>query len=158
MKIGRSTNAISCEYEMQSAMREWLQELIYIDELRVKEVGRIPDFLIQKKIGGLINIEAKCNAFDKLFYQMKDNAKYCNYSFAFIPDYCFTPKWFKKELLELGYGLIVYNIERKVITEVLEAHINKEVDYKLQKTVIAKMNIEIAKRKSINSQKMIEFN
>lgn len=160
MKIGRHINTFSCEYEMQRVMREWLFEkkLIYIDELRVKEVHRIPDFLIQKRTGGLINIEAKCNAFDKLLYQMNDNAKYCNYSFAFLHDYCLTPKWFKKELLELGYGLIIYNVERQVITEVLEAHMNIGVDYKLQKIVIEKMNKEITKRKSINSQKIIEFN
>lgn len=126
MKLGKLSNMISCEYEMQDKMKEWLgyKKLIYVDEKRIKEVSRIADFLVIKG-NKLINIEAKCNDFDCMLKQLNSHSLYCDYSFAFIPDYPLTPKWFKKRLTELNYGLIVYNTDLKIITEVLEAHYNK---------------------------------
>jgi hypothetical protein len=137
MRLGYMTNGISCEYEMQDAFKLWLEqkELKYVDELLIKDVGRIADFLALKPSKGIINIEAKCNDFDCMMKQLNDHATYCDYSFAFIPDYPLTPKHFKEELARLGYGLIVWNSKAKVITEVLEAHHNKPPNKKLKKKI-----------------------
>lgn len=126
------TNGISCELEMQDKMSEWIsmKNMPYAKEVQVREVGRIADFLLLYDDVSLVNIEAKCNNFYCLINQLNDHAKYCDYSFAFIPDYSLTPKWFKSVLSEKGYGLIIYNYNSKSITEVLEAHFNKPTDHK----------------------------
>ena len=138
MRLGHLTNGTSCEYEMQDAFKLWLEDkgLVYVDELLVKSVGRRADFLAIKEGKGIINIEAKCNDFTCMMNQLDDHATYCDYSFAFIPDYPLTPKAFKDKLAERGYGLIVWNYELKVITEVLEAHHNKPKNKELRKEVI----------------------
>ena len=127
MRIGRATNGHSCEWEMQLKMCEWLNhnKILFKDEIRVSEIGRIADFILLINGNQLVNIEAKCNAFDCLLKQLDDHAIYCDYSFAFITDVCLTPKWFKLKLIDKGYGLIVYNTTGQTITEVLEAHSNK---------------------------------
>jgi len=137
VKFGRATNTDTCELEMQVKMCEWLKtrELLFVDELRVKEVGRIADFIVIKDGSKLINIEAKGVDFICLIKQMNDHAVYCDYSFAFIPDFAITPKHFKENLLKNGYGLIIYNYEKKIITEVLEAHWNKPSNKGLRKKV-----------------------
>jgi hypothetical protein len=142
MRIGSLTNSISCEYEMQDKIAEWLmlfKNTNFVKEYRVKEVNRIADFLVFKVGSGLINIEAKCTDFGCVIRQLKDHSKYCDYSFAFIPDYAPTPKWFKKELLECGFGLIVFNFKNKSITEVLEAHFNKPINKQLRHEIIKRI-------------------
>jgi hypothetical protein len=148
MRIGRHTNGTSCEYKMQNKLKEWLiaKDLKFIDELWVSEVSRRPDFLVWMVGYGLINIEAKCNAHDEMLLQLRDNAKYCDYSFAFIPDYCLTSKRFKDGLLRNNYGLIIYNYDLDIVTEVFEAHFNKGVDRGIRKLVIAKIDKELIKR------------
>ena len=156
MKIGRHTNGLTCEWDMQRRFIEWLQsdylsryDLEFIDELHIPEVGRIADFIVWKPGNGLINIEAKGNVTNTLYHQLKDHAKYCNYSFAFIPDYTLTPRWFKQKLTEYGWGLIVFNFGTREITEVLESHKNKDIDNKLQNIVKCRMTKEIIKRRSV---------
>jgi len=141
MRLGIATNGRSCEYKMQEVFKLWLNKkgLSFKDELRVPEVHRIADFVVLKPGKGLINVEAKCNDFDCMLKQLKDHATYCNYSFAYIPDFCRTPKWFKKQLMELGYGLLIYNWDHKIITEVLEAHQNKITNDELRARVIKKI-------------------
>lgn len=154
MKIGRLTNGISCEYKMQDKMKEWLMEkdLSFKPEVYVKEVNRRADFLVHKDCRKLINIEAKCNDFICMMAQLQNHSKYCDYSFAFIPDYPMTPKWFKKELAEKGYGLIVYNVEKEIITEVLEAHINKPLLKKLKEKML-----KLIYRKQTGKSLVMEF-
>lgn len=149
MRIGHATNGRNCEFEMQSKLKDWLtdKDEMFIDEFFVGEVGRRPDFLVLKPGNGLINIEAKCNDLVCLISQMRDNARYCDYSFAYIPDYCLTPKEFKHELLNYGFGLIIYNTTHKVITEVLEAHKNKEVNKMVRSNVIYCMKKALIMRK-----------
>ena len=141
MRIGKLTNKVSCEYDMQREMGLWLsiRAIKYKPELLIKEVGRRADFLL-KKSSYLINIEAKCNDLSCLIDQLKDHSLYCNYCFAFIPDYTATPRWFKEELLINGFGLIIYNLENRVITEVLEAHSNETIDIELNKKVKERIN------------------
>jgi len=136
MKIGQISNGISCEYRMQEKMREWLSEKGYpfVYEFGVGQVGRIADFLIKIE-GRLINIEAKCNNLRCMMDQLKDHALYCNYCFAFIPDYAITPKWFKSELAESGFGLIIFNYETDTITEVFEAHVNKGINRHINRDI-----------------------
>jgi hypothetical protein len=160
MRIGRQTNGISCEWHMQRKLKAWLEgkELKYIDELRVAGLGRIPDFLVIKA-GHLINIEAKCNDFECLLDQMDDNSNYCDYSFAFIPDYSLTPIWFKKRLMNSGYGLIVFNYNDETITEVLEAHHNT-FDKDLRKRVLMSIEKQLIRRKKkvqVDTQKQLFF-
>lgn len=149
MRIGYLSNGISCELEMQNKLKEWLtvKELKFIDELYVSEVSRRPDFLVLKPGNGLINIEAKCNNHEGVMRQIEDNARYCDYSFAYIPDYSNTPRDFKKRLLEGGFGLIIYNHKSETITEVLESHQNKVIDRALRNMVIQRMDKEIIRRK-----------
>lgn len=149
MRIGHLTNGISCEYQMQDSLKEWLKSknLVFIDEFRIGQIKRIPDFLVFKPGKGLINIEAKCNAFECLLSQLDDNSAFCDYSFAFITDICMTPQWFKEKLLRSGYGLIVYNREEKIITEVLEAHRNKNINRDLKKVVTSRIEKELIMRK-----------
>lgn len=149
MRIGRWTNGIACEFEMQAIFKKWLgsKELKFIDEMTISEIGRRPDFLIIKEQRILINVEAKCINLQCMIEQLNDNAKYCNYSFAFIPDYTLTPKWFKEVLIEKGYGLIIYNYNNKIITEALESHVNKNVNNVLRRKIIERIN-----NKLINNQ------
>lgn len=137
MRIGKLTNSISCEYEMQDKMKGWLNNLsiMFLDEFYVKKASRRPDFLLLKNQDQLINIEAKCNDLVCLIRQMQDNAVYCDYSFAFIPDYCNTTRDFKDDLLTNGFGLIIYNFQNKTITEVLEAHFNNPKDRDLRSNI-----------------------
>jgi len=122
---------------MQEVISKRLTELEYTfrDEFRVPEVGRVADFLVYGKLASpykvkpicnydLINIEAKSNNFTMLIEQMNDHAQYCDYSFAAIPDYPIPPKWFMRQLLVRGYGLIVYNFNTKEVTEALVAYRN----------------------------------
>ena len=131
MRLGRLTNGISCEFKMQDDMKLWLSGLGYTFEVeyRVREVSRVADFLAIRASKGLINIEAKCMDFECMDFecmmkQLDDHAQYCDYSFAYIPDYAPTPKWFKEDLTKKGYGLIVYNYSGGTITEALESHVN----------------------------------
>lgn len=161
MRIGRATNGISCEYAMQDKLKAWLirKELKFIDEFWVAEASRIPDFLVLKD-GHLINIEAKCNDFATMLRQLDDNSAFCDYSFAYITDCSLTPEWFKKRLHGSKYGLIVYNYDQDIITEVLEAHINKSIDKQLKKTIIDRIHKETIVRKKRNDvdtqQKLFE--
>jgi hypothetical protein len=150
MRIGRSTNGVSCEFKMQKDFVAWLVErdLQFIDEIYVSEVSRRPDFLINNG-GQLVNVEAKCNDFRCMLNQLKDNSAFCDYSFAFITDVCLTPQWFKKALLESQFGLIVYNFKNGAITEVLEAHQNKNIDRKMKQIVLEKIKKESIKRKPV---------
>ncbi len=134
MRIGHATNGMSCEWEMQDEMEKWLKnkDILFIREHYVKEVGRIADFVIIKE-NKIINIEAKSNDFKCMLEQIDDHAIYCDYSFAFIPDWSLTPFWFKTELANKKYGLIIYNTLNKTITEVLEAHYNKPRNKDLRK-------------------------
>jgi hypothetical protein len=164
MRIGYITNSVSCEYKMHDILKIWLQEkgLKYIHELNIigLQVQRIPDFLVWKPGNGLINIEAKCIDLDCMIKQIRDNAKYCHYSFAYIPDYINTSRDFKRALFNEGYGLIIYNYSAAIITEVLEAHQNKEIDRELQKKVLAKMDKELMKRKKaqdIDTQQILQI-
>lgn len=161
MKLGHWTNGISCEYAMQRKMNEWLKEreLEYIDEFYVTEISRRPDFLVIKG-GQLINIEAKCNNHDEMIRQLKDNAHYCNYSFAYIPDYCMTSMYFKRVLQSSGYGLFVFNYGKKVVTQVLEAHHNEAHDKALKKIIIDRIRKELIlrkKSKDIDTQQPLNF-
>lgn len=153
MRIGKLSNGISCEYEMQDKFKIWLENknIKYIDEHYVSEIKRRADFLIYYD-SKLINIEAKCNNHKTLIKQLKDHAKYCDYCYAFIPDYTMTPKWFKKDLLKFNFGLIVYNYDNKAITEVLEAHHNKPKNKLLRKNIINffKQNDKISVKETIN--------
>ena len=135
MRIGHATNGMSCEFEMQDEMEKWLEtkDVIFIREHYVKEVGRIADFAIIHK-DKVINIEAKSNDFQCMLEQLNDHAIYCDYSFAFIPDWSLTPIDFKNKLAEKRYGLIIYNTTNETITEVLEAHYNKPRNKDLRKT------------------------
>lgn len=150
MRLGRHTNGLSCEYLMQKKLKEWLEkkELRFIEELKVIRVGisRIPDFLVFSQ-GRLINIEAKCNDLATMIRQLDDNSKFCNYSFALIPDYCITPLWFKSTFFQKPYGLMVFNYESEIITEVIEAHENKHIDTELRKFMFFKMEQMLIKRK-----------
>lgn len=129
MRLGKLTNMVYCETEMQEKMAEWLNgmKIPFKREVYVKTnmINRIADFLIYRDGKGLINIEAKCNDFACMLRQMSDHARYCDYSFAYIPDYPGTPKWFKNTISKKGYGLIVFNYSTKQITEVYEAHYNR---------------------------------
>ena len=162
MKLGRHTNGLTCEWDMQRRFIEWLQsdylsryDLEFIDELHIPEVKRIADFIVWKPGNGLINIEAKGNVNSILYHQLKDHAKYCNYSFAFIPDYTLTPRWFKQKLTEYGWGLIVFNFDTKEITEVLESHKNKDIDMFINKSVRQRMKVEIIKRRAVKDTQQI---
>lgn len=136
MRLGLHTNGRSNEYEIQDAMKVFLSDLriTFVEEFHVKEVQRRADFLLIKN--GLVNVEAKCQDWKTLFEQLKDHATYCDYCFALIPDYCLTPVWFKKKLVEKGYGLLVHNLKKNVITEVLEAHYNKPENKKLRSKIL----------------------
>jgi hypothetical protein len=151
MRIGSSNNGTSCEWVMQAKLKNWLaeKELKFIDEYGIPEAKRIPDFLIYTK-GHLINIEAKCNAFECLCRQLDDNSVFCDYSFAYIPDYSLTPRWFKARLVTRGYGLMIFNYNQEIITEVFEAHQNKNVNKLLWKTVLARIDRELILRKKKN--------
>ena len=162
MRLGKRTNGISCEYDMQDAFKLFIQKrnkrelkneeryrwagswkaniIEFKDEFHVGAVGRRADFLLVKS-GRLINVEAKCNDWKCLLEQLSDHATYCNYCFAYIPDYSHTPVWFKKRLIEKGYGLIIYNYRTKKVTEVLEAHQNQNIDKQLRKNVIEMIRI-----------------
>lgn len=162
MRIGYLSNGISCELEMQNKLKEWLtvKELKFIDELYVSEVSRRPDFLVLKPGNGLINIEAKCNNHEEIIKQLRDNARYCDYSFAYIPDYCNTPRDFKRKLIEGGFGLIVYHHNEHFVTEVLESHQNKEIDRNLRNMVIQRIDKEIIRRKQssiIDTQQTLQL-
>jgi hypothetical protein len=127
MRIGLLTNGRADELEMQSKMIEWLRDknIPFADEVTVLDRKRRADFLLLKDGNQLINIEAKSVAFGSIIHQLEDHATYCDYCFAFIPDYAPTPLWFKTAMELNGFGLIVYNHESKVITEALEAHHNR---------------------------------
>lgn len=142
MRLGERTNGKSCELQMQETFERWLKEgeFCFKREVRAKKVGRIADFLVLKKGNILINIEAKTNVTETLMKQLNDHAKYCDYSFAFVPDFSITPKWFKSSLTRKGYGLIVYNYKEDIITEVLEAHYNKPKLRNLRKNTIKRLN------------------
>ena len=148
MRFGKHDNGTSCEFWMQDVLKKWLTEkgLIFIDEFYVSEVGRRPDFLIVRG-HTLINIEAKCNNLDEMMRQIKDNAAFCNYSFAYIPDYCMTSRDFKRQLLESGIGLIVFNYSNDAITEVLEAHQNKNVNREIQTSIAHRVNKALIEKK-----------
>lgn len=147
---------------MQDVLKKWLTEkgLIFIDEFYVSEVSRRPDFLIVKG-HTLINIEAKCNNLDEMMRQIKDNAAFCNYSFAYIPDYCMTSRDFKRQLLDSGIGLIVFNYSNDAITEVLEAHQNKNVNRELQTKIAVRIHKALIEKKktveSINQDLKLEL-
>ena len=149
MRVGKHDNGTSCEYKMQDVMKKWLteKELTFIDEFYVSEVSRRPDFLIVKG-NTIINIEAKCNNLGEMMNQIRDNATFCNYSFAYIPDYCMTPVWFKRVFINSGVGLIVFNYEHEIITEVLEAHQNKNVHRDIQTAIVQRIKKELMSRKS----------
>lgn len=162
MRICKHTNGISCEFEMQAKLNEWLvkKELTFIDEMFISEISRRPDFLVQVPGNGLINIEAKCNNLNEMLLQLKDNSVYCDYSFAYIPDYSIVSKYVKNEILKNGFGLFVYNKEVKIVTEALEAHKNKGVNRSLQKAVLHRIKMELIKRKQqnhIDTQQILEL-
>lgn len=150
MRLGKHTNGISCEMAMQEVFPAWVRSLEIktwkdsynnyqcFPEVYVPEVSRRPDFLLLRK-NKLINVEAKSNNFNHLINQMLDNAKYCDYSFAFIPDYSLTTTWFKHNLQKHGFGLIMYNYKTQRITEALEAHHNNGLDKSLKKIVITRL-------------------
>jgi hypothetical protein len=142
MRLGLLTNTISSEFQMQKLFKQWLheKELKYVDEMHIPEVNRRPDFLIIKEEKILINVEAKCINLGCLMEQLNDNARYCSYSFAFIPDYTLTPVWFKAELIKKGYGIIVWNYRKNVITEAFEAHLNKGINNELKGKIISRIN------------------
>ena len=145
MRIGRLTNDSSNEWEMQAAFKKWLVEkqqssrqfnkINFLDEV-TNGIGRRADFLLLLNFTTLINVEAKTNPCRVFMDQLDNHATYCDYCFALISDFCLTPKWFKEELIQKGYGLIVYNQDSKVITEVLEAHSNKGIDRKKRHQMI----------------------
>lgn len=144
MRIGRHTNSISCEYDMQDSIVKWLiwlsdepasYDIKFLAEKSVKEVSRRADFLVLKG-GGLINIEAKSNDLQCMMGQLADHATYCDYSFAAIPDYTLTPKWFKEALVARGYGLITYSYDKKIAVEALEAHHNRPKNTQLRRRVV----------------------
>lgn len=160
MRLGKHTNGISCEMAMQEVFPAWVASLEIktyskvwyqyqcFPEVYISEVKRRPDFLLLSK-NKLINVEAKSNNFDHLITQMVDNAKYCDYSFAYIPDYSLTTSWFKHQLQKYGFGLIMYNLKTQRITEALEAHHNNGLDKTLKKIVIKKLKDSLPlKRKS----------
>ncbi len=134
---------------------EWLSSFQYTDrgqyivrpEFLVSQVGRRADFLMISPSGRLINVEAKCNDFSTMLKQLDDHALYCNYSFAYIPDYSLTPEWFKKSLIKRRYGLIVYNKTHKTVTEVLEAHQNLKINKRLRSDVIRMIKAAIEREK-----------
>jgi len=161
MRFGKHTNGTSCEYLMQDVMKKWLTEkqLTFIDEFYVSEVSRRPDFLIVRG-HTLINIEAKCNNLDEMMRQIKDNAAFCNYSFAYIPDYCMTSRDFKRQFVNSGVGLIVFNYRHEIITEVIEAHQNQNVNREIQTNIahrIDKTLIENRKRAEIQLQRDLKL-
>ena len=141
MRIGRHTNRVSCEFEMQEVFSKFLTSLgkTYAEEVHVKEVNRRADFLLIE--AGLTNVEAKCNDWETLFKQLNDHATYCDYSFAYITNVCMTPKWFKKKLKKRGYGLIIYDVENKVAVEALEAHHNKPENRLLRSKMLARIRL-----------------
>lgn len=132
---------------MQRVFKEWLESknIEHIDEFTVGQVQRRADFLLLKG-GSLINVEAKCHPSDILMAQLKDHAAYCDYSFALLPDFCMTPVWWKKSLVEHGYGLIIYNYDNYTITEVLEAHHNKPQNKWVRSNVTLMIRQAIKKR------------
>ena len=161
MRFGKHDNGTSCEYLMQDVMKKWLtkKQLTFIDEFYISEVSRRPDFLIVRG-HTLINIEAKCNNLGEMMHQIRDNAAFCNYSFAYIPDYCMTPIWFKRQFIESGVGLIVFNLEHEIITEVLEAHQNQNVNREIQTSIAHRINkklIENKKRMEIRLQQDLKL-
>lgn len=130
MRLGERNNSWACEFEMQDVFERYALSLGHKvkREIHIPSTpnqGRIADFLLFVVGHGLVNVEAKCHPSRTLMQQLDAHAIYCDYSFAFIADYCLTPKWFKRELAEKGYGLIVFNYRQKTVTEVLEAHQNK---------------------------------
>lgn len=157
MRIGHYTNNISCEYHMQDKMKEWLtnKNLPFIDELTIPNLGRRADFLLLKE--SLINIEAKCNDFHCLIIQLRSHATYCDYCFAFIHDHSLTPIWFKRALTDNGFGLIVYNYDNEVITEVLESHYNKGRDKNLNQFIRNKVYELYKKSIELNKNKQLTF-
>jgi len=142
MRIGRLTNTINNEFKIQKVFADWLinskKYQAFSAEVHVSAVGRRADFLIIKD-GRLINVEAKCNDFMCMLSQLKDHSNYVDYSFALIPDYSFTPKWFKKDLGNTGYGLMIYNHDTETVTEVFEAHFNRPQMKVLRKNTIRKI-------------------
>lgn len=155
MRFGKHDNGTSCEYLMQDVMKKWLteKELTFIDEFYVSEVSRRPDFLIVRG-HTLINIEAKCNNLDEMMHQIKDNAAFCNYSFAYIPDYCMTSRDFKRRFVDSGVGLIVFNYRHEIITEVLEAHQNQNVNREIQTSIAHRINKALIEKKKMDEVRM----
>lgn len=159
MKLGMWTNGLNCEFKMQYELERWLieREIDYVREFHLPDVGRRPDFIILNSPRVLINIEAKCNNMRELLNQMIDNARICKYSFAFIPDYCLTPFWFKEELIKHGFGLFIYNYKKEVITEALEAHYNSGYNKELHNNLIPKIKKAILKRDHLKNIKQQKF-
>jgi hypothetical protein len=156
MKLGKLTNGRNIEYKIQEVFEKWIKQhnktnrfnrysqlplLKYCRELYIKEVSRRPDFLIIKG-NLLINVESKCIPNETLIKQIQDNSIYCDYSFILIPDYFLTPEWFKVKITEMRIGVIVYNYKEEIITEVIEAHKNKNVDKELKKKIIKRFKKE----------------
>jgi hypothetical protein len=137
---------------MQDALESWLikKKISYIRELRVPEAHRIPDFLIKLPSTGLINVEAKCYDYTKMLHQLRDNAKYCSYSFAYIMSQALTSMDFKRQLIKNNFGLIIYDEDNEIPVEVLEAHRNWGIDKELQKKVTMFFKETVKKRESKN--------
>jgi len=155
LKIGRLTSTIHVEYQMQDDFQKYLEEIellriqrnnriniqpivAFARELHVPEIGRIADFLILSG-SRLVCVEAKCYNLAKMICQLDDHAKYADYCFAYILDYTITPRHIKERLINSGYGLIVYNEAKGIVTEVLEAHQNKKTDKALRHEVIKRV-------------------
>ncbi len=144
MRLGEETNGRSNEFQMQDEFEIWINDhneyfknwesvkLKYLREVTIKEVSRRADYLLIQD-NRLINIELKTNPSETLMSQLIDHSIYCDYSFALIPDFCLIPRWFIEKMTKRGFGLIIYNHNKKVFTEALPAFKNKGRDLKIKK-------------------------
>lgn len=149
MRLGAETNGRSNELLMQNEFETWIEEhneywknhntikLKYLREVTVKEVSRRADYLLVQD-GRLINIELKTNPSGTLMNQLIDHSTYCDYSFALVPDFCLIPRWFIEKMTKKGFGLIIYNHNKKIFTEALPAFKNKGRDIKIKKKYVEK--------------------
>lgn len=101
----------------------------YFEQIRIPEVGRVSDLIIQCN-RRLINIEFKLGDWNCVLHQAKDHLKWADYSYVCVPTNYLTgfPQSFCLELLSNGIGLIVG--DRNTFTEIFRA---KHNTYKTKK-------------------------
>ena len=145
------------EYEQ---LREFANAKVY-REVRIPEVSRISDLIVQITPRKIVNIECKLFQYTEVMGQAKDHLRWADYSYICLHSNSMLPPYIMRNMIDAGLGLMFWSRETGLIDVVGAEHNTYKAgkkDRKIRESVMRTLQqMDSLKTAESHEQKTIEL-